>query len=112
MQSPLVKVLQSFKDPQSESQLRALDLAVQAIDCASCTQAEFHALLSIFERFPEQDGYGVFWGIIHALEACDGYESELLASVQRKPCEFNVRMVNRLLNAEVNRPGFRGGSNL
>jgi len=58
-------------------------------------------MLSLFERFPEQDGYGVFWGIIHVLEACEGYESELLASVQRKPCEFNVLMINRLLNAGV-----------
>ena len=58
-------------------------------------------MLGVFERFPEQDGYGVFWGILHALEACDGYEAELLVSVQRKPCEFNVLMINRLLNADV-----------
>lgn len=58
-------------------------------------------MLGVFERFPEQDGYGVFWGILHALEACEGYELELLASVSRKPCEFNVLMVNRLLNAGV-----------
>lgn len=58
-------------------------------------------MLSVFERFAEKDGYGVFWGILHALEACDGYEPELLASVRRKPCEFNVLMINRLLNAEV-----------
>lgn len=101
MSSPLVRALQKFADPQDEAQLQALDVAVQEIDPAACSQAEFQAMLGVFERFPEQDGYGVFWGILHALEACDGYEPELLASVQRKPCEFNVRMINRLLNADV-----------
>ena len=101
MSSPLVQALQSFADPQSEGQLQALDVAVQAIDPASCAHAEFQAMLEVFERFPDQDGYGVFWGIVHALEACNGYEPQLLASVQRKPCEFNVLMVSRLLNAGI-----------
>ncbi|MGC3984119.1 MAG: hypothetical protein QM777_04975 [Pseudorhodoferax sp.] len=101
MSSSLAHALQDFTDPQSEAQLQFLDATVQAIETASCAQADLQALFGVFERFPEEDGYGVFWGILHALEACDGYESELLASVQRQPCEFNVLMVNRLLNAEV-----------
>ena len=99
MSSLLVQALQAFADPHSEAQLQALDVAVQEIAPASCAHAEFQAMFGVFERFPSQDGYGVFWGILHALEACDGYELELRASVQRKPCEFNVLMVNRLLNA-------------
>lgn len=101
MSSQLVQALENFTDAQSEAQLQSLDATVQAIEPVSCSQAEFRALLGVFERFSEEDGYGVFWGILHALEACDGYEPELLASVQRKPCEFNVLMINRLLNANV-----------
>jgi hypothetical protein len=107
MPSQLVEALQSFTDPHVASQLRALDAAIQAIDPASCTHAEYQAMLGIFERFPDQDGFEVFWGIVHALERCEGYEPELLVSVDRKPCEFNVTMVNRLLNAGVREIGGR-----
>jgi hypothetical protein len=98
---PLVEALEAFTDPHSEAQLQALDAAVQAINASSCGNTEIDALLGVFERFPEADGFGVFWGILHALEALEGYEPPLFASVQRKPCEFNVLMVNRLLNAGI-----------
>ena len=99
--SPLVESLEAFTDPQSEVQLQALDASLQAVSPDLCGVREIRALLSVFERFPEQDGFGVFWGILHALEGLKGYEPELVASVHRKPCEFNVLMVNRLLNAGV-----------
>lgn len=101
MESATVQALSQFSDPQSETQLKALDTAVQAIKPEECGEAEFRAMLLVFERFPEDDGFGVFWGLIHALEACSGYEYEMLASVARKPCEFNVLLVNRLLNAGI-----------
>jgi hypothetical protein len=97
----LVKTLSEFTNPQDEKQLQVLDQAIQAINPEFCCDAEFNALLDIFERFPEPDGLGVFWGVVHALEACNGYEPSLMASVNRKPCEFNVLMINRLLNAGV-----------
>src|SRR5690606_15531287 len=53
------------------------------------------------ERFPEEDGYGVFWSILHLLEACNGCDEALVESVKRKPVEFNLRMVNRLLNSGI-----------
>ena len=101
MASLIVQALGQFSDPQSEVQLKALDAAVQAITPDECGEAEFRAMLHVFERFPEDDGFGIFWGLVHALEACSGYESEMLASVARKPCEFNVLLVNRLLNAGI-----------
>ena len=103
--SSTVEALKSFTDPQSGAHLKALDAAVQAVDPALCGPQEIQALLGVFERFPEQDGFGVFWGILHALEAIEGYEPELFDSVKRKPCEFNVLMVNRLLNAGVTEIG-------
>ncbi len=56
------------------------------------------SLLSLFERFPTHDGYGVFWSIIHTLEAIGGYENELVNSIARQPHELSVLMLNRLIN--------------
>lgn len=101
MNSPLLENIERFSDPQDEAELKSLDTTVQTIDPGTCGPREIQALFGVFERFPEHDGFGVFWGILHALETCQGYESELVASVQRQPCEFNVLMINRLLNAGV-----------
>lgn len=60
------------------------------------------ALFGVFERFPEHDGYGVFWSILHGLESLPDYESPLVDSVRRRPTEFNVRMIDRILNAGQN----------
>lgn len=56
-------------------------------------------LLSVFERYPEEEGFGVVWGVLHGLEALPDYEPELLRSLARQPSEFGVRMIGRLLNA-------------
>jgi hypothetical protein len=55
-------------------------------------------LLAVFECFPEEDGAGVFWTILHGLESVGGYEPALVRSVKRQPSEFGVLMVGRLLN--------------
>ncbi len=59
------------------------------------------ALLQVFERFPEHDGYGVFWAIVHTLEGIGNYESELVKSILRHPHEMSVLMLNRLINGGV-----------
>lgn len=56
-------------------------------------------LLSVFERYPDADGDGVVWGVLHGLESLPGYEPELLRSLTRQPSEFGVRMLGRLLNS-------------
>lgn len=82
-----------------------LDALVQELaDRPDAVQAA-DALLGIFERFPDHDGYGVFWTIIHALEAMPGYEHHLLPSVCRVPCEFNLTMLARRLNAKMTEIG-------
>ena len=55
-------------------------------------------LLEVFERFPEDDGAGVFWAILHGLESLPGYADEVVRSVQRQPSSFGVLMLNRMLN--------------
>ena len=56
-------------------------------------------LLGVFERYPEDDGFGVAWSVLHGLESLPNYEPELLRSVARQPSEFGVMMLGRLLNA-------------
>jgi hypothetical protein len=55
----------------------------------------------LYERFPEDDGCGIFWAILHGLEALPDCDTQVVASVRRKPSQFPVRMVNRMLNADI-----------
>lgn len=63
------------------------------------------AMLGVFERFPTDDGAGVFWSIVHGLESIPGYEGEVIKLVRRAPSEFPVLMLGRLLNAGVKEVG-------
>ncbi|MGL5003284.1 MAG: hypothetical protein ACRDAM_10135 [Casimicrobium sp.] len=96
-----VQALDRFSDPDDEAQLRELDENLSKLAPADCGESELRALLAVFERFPENDGFGVFWSIVHLLEACGGYAPILVESVLRKPCEFNLLMLNRLINSSV-----------
>ncbi len=56
-------------------------------------------LLSIFERLDEDHYDGVLWSIIHGIEGLKEYEEELIKSVNRCPNEYNLLMINRILNS-------------
>jgi len=58
-------------------------------------------LLAVLERFPEDEGAGVLWSIVHGVESLPGYEAELVQSVRRQPSELGITMVGRLLNSGV-----------
>jgi hypothetical protein len=55
----------------------------------------------LFERFPDDDAYGVFWTVLHGLEAQDGVDALVVDSIHRHPTAFPVLMVNRMLNAGI-----------
>ncbi len=59
-------------------------------------------LLSLFERYPEHDGYGAFWSIVHGLEGIGNYEVQLANSVLSKPHEMSIMMLNRMINGGIN----------
>jgi len=42
-------------------------------------------MVQAFERFPFDDGYETFWGVLHGMESKDGYELLVVESVRRKP---------------------------
>ena len=101
MRQSLSDVLAQFTEPQDPKHLRLLEGAASAIIPAELTKKDVGAIFDLYERFPNEDGYGVFWSFLHAVEASCGYELALLESVGRKACEFNVMMVGRLLNAGI-----------
>jgi hypothetical protein len=101
MPTDLPTALARFTSPHDVEHLRMLEEAVARIDSKKMTEADFRAVFDLYERFPDEDGYGIFWSFLHAVEAAEGYESALLESVDRKPVEFNVMMVGRFLNGGV-----------
>jgi hypothetical protein len=55
----------------------------------------------LFERFPDDDGYEMFWTILHGVESLPGSDAAVIASVSRLPTHFPVLMVNRMLNGGI-----------
>ena len=101
MSSPLATSLMRIVSVEDPRQLQELEKIVSSIVPSECGEPEYCALLGLFERFPESGGFGIFWSVVHLLEACAGYEPFLVESVRRKPVEFNVLMINRLLNGNI-----------
>ncbi|WP_446904859.1 hypothetical protein [Burkholderia sp. YIM B11467] len=83
--------------PEGDNWL-VLDLLLTELWQAGHPEQAIPELLSVFERYPEEDGSGVIWGVLHGLESLPNYEPELLRSIARQPSEFGVCMVGRLLN--------------
>lgn len=94
-----------FDSPEDEAQLQRLDELIQGFSDVQPTRQDFEELLSVFERFPDHDGFGVFWSIVHCMEHFQGYEPALLESVRRTPGEFNLMMINRMLNTGITAVG-------
>lgn len=88
----------SVDDPD---ELQRLDNAVQQLFISEGAEHGIDALLRVLERFPDKDGYGIFWSILHGLESLPKYEVRLLESVRRQPSLFSLLMINRMLNARV-----------
>jgi hypothetical protein len=65
MSRSLIEAVESFTEPHSETQLKQLEEALGATRPADLGQPEFRALIRVFERFPDEDGYGIFWSIVH-----------------------------------------------
>ncbi|MBU66698.1 MAG: hypothetical protein CL858_14780 [Cupriavidus sp.] len=82
-----------------------LDSLVAELWQAGYPEQAIPQLLSVFERYPEEDGFGVVWTVLHGLESLPNYEPELLRSLARQPSEFGIRMVGRLINAGIREVG-------
>lgn len=59
-------------------------------------------LFGVFERFPEDDGAGVLWRIVHGVEGLDlEYEGTLRDSLKRQSSHMGEVMLKRLEHSRV-----------
>jgi hypothetical protein len=78
---------------------RPLDELLAELWSVGVPQSAIPVLLRVFDRFPDEDGAGVFWSIVHGLEALAGYEPLLFESAELRPAPFKRIMVDRLRRA-------------
>ena len=71
-----------------------------AIELWESGKPEFgiNSLLGLFEKYPTEDGAGVFWTILHGIETLN-YEKELYESLIRKPTHITIIMLKRIENS-------------
>ena len=62
------------------------------------------AIFNLFERFPEDDGAGVFWSALHGMESVGHYEVKLRQYFRRWPNMMNKIMLDRLSRSEDTNP--------
>jgi len=59
-------------------------------------------LFGVFERYPDEDGAGVLWSILHGVEALEfSYEQPLRDSLSRKSSFMGRIMLERLERANA-----------
>jgi hypothetical protein len=59
-------------------------------------------LFGVFERFPDEDGSGVLWGIVHGIELLNiDYSQSLRDSMSRQPSFMGRIMLDRLERANA-----------
>jgi hypothetical protein len=95
--SEIIVDLEEFQ-PADGNWLRLEHLLAELFQ-SGAANAGVETLLRIFERFPNEDGAGVFWSIVHGLESLVGYEAFLVESIRRAPSDFGLMMLSRLINA-------------
>lgn len=85
-------------EPQNGSWLELERLFEEAFSSSDPT-LYYTAIFNLFERFPNEDGAGVFWSAVHRMEAIGDYEQQLLRFFRRFPSEMTKIMLRRLENA-------------
>lgn len=79
---------------------RPLDALLDELWGAGVPEAALPALFRVFERFPDEDGAGVLWSIVHGVEHLPfAYEAPLRASHARAPSHMAEVMLDRIARA-------------
>lgn len=82
-----------------------LEAHFEAAFSSSDPSEYYDAIFNLFERFPEDDGAGVFWSALHGMEAVGAYEEKLLTYFRRHPTLMTRTMLRRILNSGVKQIG-------
>ena len=80
---------------------RPLDDLLAELWANGVPSAAIPVLLRVFDRFPDEDGAGVFWSIVHGLESLPDYEPLLRASAEARPTHFKRIMLERTRRAQT-----------
>ena len=87
--------------PQDGNWLRLDDLLGQLWEIGVTTEY-LPTVFGLFERFPDDDGAGVLWSVVHGVEALDiDYEQALRNSISRQPSLMGRIMLDRLERANA-----------
>src|ERR1700733_10885117 len=97
--SQVVECVDGITSVHDVEQLAALEKSVECYFASPEASQHLQVWFRLFERFPEDDAYGIFWAILHGIERHEGYEPLVVESVGRQPSRFAVSMINRILNA-------------
>ena len=96
----ILREIEAFR-PVSGDWLQ-LDTLLSELWSLSVPPRALPSLFAVFERFPEGDGAGVMWSIIHGIEALGiDYESALRSSLARRPSDMGKVMLDRLERARA-----------
>ena len=93
--------LSTFDLAAPDESWHRFETALPEVFSRPLSSSELEAAFGVFERHPDGESFGLFWTLLHGLEAQPGFERFLVASVRCVPSEFGVTMVGRLLNAGV-----------
>lgn len=98
---PIFTVLRDIQEfSPVDGNWRRLDELLDELWSEGVTEGSLPILFTVFERFPEEDGAGVLWSIVHGVESLPfDYESALRQSLQRKPSFMGKIMLRRLEKA-------------
>lgn len=98
--SEILEDISMFK-PGNDEWLR-LEYLLEELWSSGVREEYLPVLFRVFERYPNDDGAGVLWSIVHGVEGLPfNYESMLKASIERKSSLMGEIMLRRLSNAEV-----------
>ncbi|HVU15277.1 MAG TPA: hypothetical protein VHD32_00015 [Candidatus Didemnitutus sp.] len=75
---------------------RPLETLLARVFTGPDPKSYFHAIFNLFERFPKEDGAGVFWSALHGMETVGGYEELLLQYFRRHPSLMTTTMLRRI----------------
>ncbi|SHG48088.1 hypothetical protein SAMN04488109_0458 [Chryseolinea serpens] len=99
---PFQKIIEDLNnfEPEDGNWLKADDLLSELWASGNPNQG-IGAMFNLFERFPEDNGAGVFWSAMHGIETLPDYETELLRSLNRQPSEMGLNMLIRIVNLGI-----------
>jgi hypothetical protein len=95
--SEIIAAIENFQP--ANGNWRGLDALLEELFKSGAAGQGIDAMLGVFQRYPSEDGAGVFWAIVHGLESLPGYENHLIESITKVPSRFALTMVHRLRNA-------------